>query len=70
MRQPRVARGGVTIILSSALMEGWKKGGHIIKKGGEMIGVTTRLLRVDIKIKAANLKISKQKKNLYGKLSV
>jgi len=43
--------------------ERWKKRGHVIKKGGEMIGETTRLLRVDIKIKATNLKISKQKKS-------
>ena len=62
-RQPRGARGRVTIILSIALTERLKKRGHVIKKGGEMIGETTRLLRVDIKIKATNLKISKQKKS-------
>ena len=54
MRQLRGARAGVNIILSSTLAEGWKKGGHIIEKGGETIGETARLLREDIEIEATN----------------
>jgi len=51
--QPRGARGGVAIILSSNLTEGWKEGGYVVKRGGETIGGTTRLMRVDIKIRDA-----------------
>ena len=51
--QPRGARGGVAIILSSNLTVGWKEGGYIVKRGGETIGGTTRLMRVDIKIRDA-----------------
>ena len=58
--QPRGARGGVAIILSNDLTEGWKKGEHIVKRGGETMGGTTRLIRVDIKIRdATKINISK-----------
>jgi len=49
--QLRGARGGVAIILLNTLTEEWKKGGHIIKRGGEMVGRTTRQIRDNIKIR-------------------
>ena len=42
--QPRGARGSVAIILSKELVQGWKKGGQIIKRGGTTVRNTTRLL--------------------------
>jgi len=58
--QLRGARGGVAIILPNALTEGWKKGRYVVKTGGEMVGGTLRLIRVDIKIMdATKIEISK-----------
>jgi len=45
------AKGGIAIILCPKMMESWKRGGIIIRQGGETAGETTRLLSVDIKIK-------------------
>ena len=61
-RQPRGARGGVAIILSSLLTKGWMKGGNMIKREGKTMVSTTKLLRLDIKLRVinTNLKISKK----------
>ena len=45
------AKGGVAIILSPEMMESWKRGGSIIRWGGETPGEFTRLVSVDIEIK-------------------
>ena len=47
--QPRGPRGAIAIILYYALAQGWEKGERIIKKGGIMVGKTTRLLQVNNK---------------------
>jgi len=48
--QPRGARGGIAIILSNNLTEGWKEGGYIVKRGGETMGGTTRLIESTLRL--------------------
>jgi len=45
------AKGRVAIILLAEMEEAWKRTGMKVRKGGTMIGKTTRLLGVDVEVK-------------------